>query len=59
MRIYVVKTMRLASWLINEGFKKIREQTDRNNPKFNVFLFEDTIELRSALERYKNRNRIN
>ena len=57
MRIYVVKTMRLASWLINEGFEKIKEQEDRNNPKFNVFLFEDTIELRSALERYKYRKR--
>lgn len=57
MRIYVVKTMRQASFLINEGFEKIKEQEDRNNPKFNVFLFEDTIELRSALERYKNRNK--
>lgn len=52
MKYYVVKTMRQASWLINEGFKKIKEQKDRNNPKFNVFLFEDTIELRSALARY-------
>ena len=57
MGIYVVKTMRLAVYLINEGFEKLREQTDRNNPKFNVFLFQDSIELRSALERYKNRVR--
>lgn len=57
MKYYVVKTMRQASWLINEGFEKIKEQEDRNNPKFNVFLFEDTIELRSALERYKYRKR--
>ena len=55
MGIYVVKTMRLAVYLINEGFEKLREQTDRNNPKFNVFLFQDSIELRSALDRYKNR----
>ena len=57
MKYYVVKTMRQASWLINEGFEKIKEQEDRNNPKFNVFLFEDTIVLRSALERYKYRKR--
>ena len=57
MGIYVVKTMRLAVYLINEGFEKLREQPDRNNPKFNVFLFQDSIELRSALERYKNRVR--
>lgn len=57
MGIYVVKTMRLASWLINEGFEKIKEQPDRNNLKFNVFLFKDSIELRSALEKYKNRKR--
>ena len=57
MGIYVVKTMRLATYLINEGFEKLREQADRNNPKFNVFLFQDSIELRSALDRYKNRIR--
>lgn len=57
MGIYVVKTMRLAIYLINEGFEKLREQPDRNNPKFNVFLFQDSIELRSALDRYKNRVR--
>jgi hypothetical protein len=57
MGIYVVKTMRQASWLINEGFEKLREQPDRNNPKFKVFLFNDSVELRSALERYKNRVR--
>ena len=26
MKYYVVKTMRQASWLINEGFEKIKEQ---------------------------------
>lgn len=57
MGIYVVKTMRLAIYLINEGFEKLREQPDRNNPKFNVFLFKDSIKLRSALERYKNRDK--
>lgn len=57
MGMYIVKTMRQASWLINEGFVKIREQEDRNNPKFNVFLFQDSVELRSALERYKNRDK--
>ena len=57
MGMYVAKTMRLASYLINEGFGKPIEQPDRNNPKFNVFLFQDSIELRSALERYKNRKK--
>ena len=57
MGIYVVKTMRQASWLVNEGFEEPKEQTDRNNPKFNVFLFKDSIKLRSALERYKNRDK--
>lgn len=53
MRFYVVKTMRLASYLSSLGFKVQKEQADRNNPKYKVWLFEDTIELRGALLNYK------
>ena len=53
MKYYVVKTMRLASYLCSKGFKIIKEQPDRNNPKYKVWLFEDTVQLRGCLMNYK------
>lgn len=50
--IYVVKTMRLNNYLSNLGFRMIRPQKDKNNDKFVVFLYEDTIELRAAISAY-------
>lgn len=58
MKYYVSKTIRLTTYLHEvEGFKIEKEQPDRNNEKYNVWLFEDNINLRMALERYKNRKR--
>ena len=58
MKYYVSKTIRLTTYLHEvEGMEIIKEQPDRNNEKYNVWLFEDGINLRMALERYKNRNR--
>lgn len=53
MKFYVAKTMRLASYLVSKGFRVKKEQPDRNNPKYNVWLFEDSIELRGALLNYR------
>lgn len=51
--LFVVYTKRLAGVLCDKGFKLIR--TDRNDqkPNFYVYLFEDTPELRHAVEQYK------
>ena len=58
MKYYVSKTIRLTTYLHEvEKFDIIKEQPDRNNEKYNVWLFEDNINLRMALERYKNRNK--
>lgn len=35
------------------GFKCKGAMPDRNNSRFNVFLFEDTDEFRKALNNYK------
>lgn len=53
MKYYVAKTMRLASYLCSKGFEVIKEQPDRNNIKYNVWLFEDSIKLRACLMNYR------
>lgn len=51
--VYVVKHLRMATYLMGLGFRLIRTHEDRNNPKFNVFIFKDTQELREAMSKYK------
>lgn len=51
--IFVAKTMRIMTYLSSKGFKLLRTQPDRNNPKFDVFLFKDSEELRKAMLEYK------
>ena len=50
--IYVCKRMRLLSWLTERGFEAIRSQVDIYNPKYRVFLFEDSPELRKCVDDY-------
>lgn len=51
--VYVVKHLRMTTYLMGLGFRLIRTHEDRNNPKFNVFIFKDTKELRQAMQDYK------
>lgn len=50
--VYVVKHIRMCTYLMGLGFRLIRTHEDRNNPKFNVFIFKDTKELRDAMKNY-------
>lgn len=52
-RLYVVFTKRLAGELCDHGFKVIQTRRDDKKPWLYVYLFEDTPELRAAIERYK------
>lgn len=52
--MYVIKTQRMCVYLQNKGFKLIKAVRDRNNPKYFVYLFEDTEYLRQVLNEYKS-----
>lgn len=52
--MYVIKTQKLAGYLMQKGFELIRLQKDRNNKKKKVFLFEDTDYLRKAITDFTN-----
>ena len=54
MKFYVCKRMRLLTLLQENGFKYLKQQKDRNNPRYSVWIFEDTPELRSTVESYYN-----
>lgn len=52
--MYVCSKLRLCSYLLSRGFHYISEREDRYNPKFKVWLFEMTPELRAAVNDYYN-----
>ena len=37
---WIAKTLRMASFLKSKGFDVVNTVPDRNNPKYNVFIFD-------------------
>ena len=52
INMYVCKKMRLCSYLLREGFHYIKIVQDKNNSKYNCWLFKRTPELMNAIEEY-------
>ena len=46
---FIVYSMRVANALIRKGFEMIGSRVNYKNPKYMVYLFEDTQELRNAV----------
>ena len=47
---FIVYSMRVANALIRKGFEMIGSRVNYKNPKYMVYLFEDTQELRNAVQ---------
>jgi hypothetical protein len=52
-KIYTSKTLRMTNYLAKK-YDIIGTAPDRNNPRYVVFLFEDSNELREYLSKYNN-----
>lgn len=50
--MYIVKSLELTNWLCNRGYKILKVEDSEKNPKFKVFLFKDTKQLRSSISEY-------
>lgn len=50
----IIYNMRLAGFLMSEGFILTKMDKDKKNPKFNIFIFEDSVHIRNKIEFYKN-----
>jgi len=51
-KTYVCKRARMCSYLMEHGFSPYKIAPDRDNPKFDVYLFSETPELHSAVMDY-------
>lgn len=52
MKTYVCRRARLCSYLRGQGFSPYRVVPDKDNPVFDVFLFDATPELYTAVMEY-------
>lgn len=53
--LYVCTKIRLCGYLLDHGFRYLRESTDIKNPSRKVWLFKESDKLRKAVEDYYNR----
>lgn len=54
MKDYVVYSLRLANYLANNGFQIKKVGINKNNPKYNVYYFENVEGLTAAIELFKS-----
>lgn len=52
---YIIYTKKIAYQLRKRGFKIIRTGINENHPQFDTYIFEDTEELRTALQKITKR----
>lgn len=54
MKGYYVYTKKLANYLCRKGYKVIGYDINNQKPWLNVFIFDDSKELRNEVENFKN-----
>lgn len=57
MALYAIFNMRVANELEKFGFKVVKMDKNHKNPRYMVYYFEDSIELREALRPLINRKK--
>lgn len=53
-KLYVIRSISMMSELIKRDFELISVGDDKNDPKYKIFLFEHTKELRDAITEISN-----
>lgn len=53
--MYVIKNQIMATYLMTKGFRLVKLDVDRNNSNRNIYLFNDSKELRQAMSEYKRK----
>lgn len=55
MKYFKSYSARLANFLVHKGFAMVGIEPNLKQPKYDVFLFIDSEELRAAVEEYSNK----
>lgn len=52
MPMYTVRSLELMNWLCHRGFTVMKVLDSDKNPQFKIFLFQDSNEIRNAVDSY-------
>lgn len=50
--MYIVRSLELTNWLCGQGYQILKVEDSEKNPKYKVFLFEDTSQIRKSVSEY-------
>lgn len=50
--MYIVRSLELTNWLCGQGYKILKVEDSEKNPKYKIFLFEDTKQIRNSVAKY-------
>ena len=51
----IVRTLGMTNWLCSHGFKILKVEDSEDDPKYKVFLFEDTPSLHHMMMQYRKK----
>lgn len=52
-QMYIVRSLSMTNWLCNHGHKILKVEDSEKDPRFKVFLFEDTAELHNTMKKFQ------
>ena len=52
MKTFLCNRLRMYTYLVDRGFSPVQVLPDADNPRYRMFLFEETPELTTAVNRY-------
>lgn len=50
--MYIVRSLAMTNWLCNNGYKILKVEDSEKDPRFKVFLFEDTVALHNTMKQF-------
>ena len=50
--MYIVRSLDLMNWLCSQGYRVLKVEDSESNPRFKVFLYRDTPEIRKSVSLY-------
>jgi hypothetical protein len=52
-QMYIVRSLSMTNWLCNNGHKILKVEDSEKDPKFKVFLFEDSAALHDTMKHFQ------
>lgn len=56
--MYIVRSLDLMNWLCSQGYRVLKVEDSESNPRFKVFLYRDTPEIRKSVSLYLSQKEV-